>query len=199
MSNPLDPGYWREDDLRSFGFTVGRNVMVARNCTIIGLKNQSFENITIGDNVRIDGMTTIAAAGGYLRLGSYIHIGGYCFLNCGAGVALESFTTLSQGVRVYSTSDDYSGEFMTNPMTPAEYTNVRKAAVTLSRHVIVGSGSTILPGTSLGEGVAVGAMSLVNRSLEPWGIYGGIPARLLRPRSKALLEAQARLLSGQQN
>ena len=31
-------------------------------------------------------------------------------------------------------------------------------------------------------------MTLVNRSLPPWGIYAGIPARFIRERSRRLLE-----------
>ena len=51
----------------------------------------------------------------------------------------------------------------------------------------MGSGSVILPGVSLGEGVALGAMSLVNKSLEAWGIYAGQPAVWLKNRDKGLL------------
>ena len=72
MTNPFQPGYYDEKELAAFGFkSVGSNVRVARNCTIVGL-----ENISIGSNVRIDGYTAIVAAGtGWVSLGSYIHIG----------------------------------------------------------------------------------------------------------------------------
>jgi galactoside O-acetyltransferase len=182
----FNPGYWREDDLRGLGWSVGRNVMVAKNCTIVG-------TLEIGDNVRIDGFTTIGS--GRLTLGSNIHIGGYCFIAPGAGVTLEDFSGLSQRVSIYSTSDDYSGEALTNPTVPAEFTNVRSAPVILRRHVIVGSGSVILPGVEIGEGSAVGALALVTRSLEPWGLYGGQPARLLRRRSMALLDKEKAYLA----
>ena len=60
---------------------------------------------------------------------------------------------------------------------------------------IIGTGSTLLPGVTLGEGCSVGAMSLINKSLPAWGIYAGIPARLLRPRSRKLLELSRELES----
>ena len=67
--NPFDPGYYTSLELRGFGFArVGEGCMVARNCTIIGL-----ENITIGDNVRIDGFTSIIAPAGRVRIGSHVH------------------------------------------------------------------------------------------------------------------------------
>ena len=67
-------------------------------------------------------------------------------------------------------------------------------AVNLGRHVIVGSGSILLPGTAIGEGSAVGALSLVNRALDEWGVYFGIPAKRLKPRSRDLLAMEQRLL-----
>ena len=56
--------------------------------------------------------------------------------------------------------------------------------------MIVGSGCTILPGVTLAEGTAVGAMSLCKQSTEPWGIYAGIPARRIKERSRELLKLQ---------
>jgi galactoside O-acetyltransferase len=101
---------------------------------------------------------------------------------------------LSQRVSIYSATDDYTGTALTNPTVPREYLNVRTAPVHLGRHVIVGSGSVILPGVWIGEGAAVGALSLVHRDLPEWGIYAGTPARRLRDRSKAMLAAEATLL-----
>lgn len=186
MENPFNPGYWTEGELMTFGFCkVGTNVRVAKNCTIIGMPNISF-----GDNVRIDGPTVMSASNGYIKIGSHVHIGGMAFLAGGGGIELEDFSGLSQGVRIYSTSDDYSGSALTNPTVPKEYLNVKIAPVHLGRHVIVGSGTVVLPGCTIGEGTSVGAMSLVTKSLEPWGVYFGTPAQRLRARSKRLLKLE---------
>lgn len=190
MHNPFDPGYYDEHRLREFGFrAVGRDVRVARNATIIGLAH-----IALGDHVRIDGGTTLLAgeAGG-LTLGSHIHIGAGCYIAAGAGVEIGDFGGLSQGVRIYSRSDDYSGEHLTNPTVPARYLGVHAAPVRLGRHVIVGSGSVILPGCTLDEGCAVGALSLVTKSLAPWTVHSGTPARRVMARSRRLLELEAEL------
>ncbi|MFL9884982.1 acyltransferase [Paraburkholderia agricolaris] len=189
MENPFDPGYWTEHELSTFGFAkVGSNVRVAKNCTIIGLANISF-----GDNVRVDGSTVMSASTGHIRIGSYVHIGGMSFLAGGGGIELADFSGLSQGVRIYSASDDYSGNALTNPTVPKHLLNVKVAQVSLGRHVVVGSGSVILPGCSIGEGSSVGALSLVTKSLSPWGIYFGAPAKRLRERSQQLLQLEMRL------
>ena len=182
--------YYDSSDLRKGIFaSVGDNVRIARNCTIVGE-----ENISIGDNVRIDGYCTIIATGN-VRLGSYIHIGSYCHLSGGDGFMMEDFSGLSQGVYIYTRSDDYSGAYMTNPTLPSLYTSALKGEVVLKRHVIIGAKSTIMPGVTIGEGSAVGAKSLVKNSLDGWGIYAGNPVRRIRERLPHLLELEKQFKS----
>lgn len=189
MQNPFDPGYFCSEDLRRFGFkSVGDDVQIAKNCTIIGL-----ENIEIGDRVRIDVSCSIVAGGGPITLGDHVHIGAFCHLSGRGGIRMHDFSGLSQRVSIYSASDDFSGQHMTNPTVPAEYTGVRLAPCELGRHVIVGSGSVILPGVTIEEGAAVGALSLVTRSLAGWAIYAGAPARRTGERSRALLAMEAEM------
>ncbi|MDD3288181.1 MAG: DapH/DapD/GlmU-related protein [Alphaproteobacteria bacterium] len=188
-TNPFDQGYFQSDELTEFGFKhVGKNVKIAKNCTIVGL-----ENISLGNNVRIDSNVIIAARSGFLKLGDYIHIGGNCFLGCSGGIGLSDFSGLSSGVRIYSGSDDYSGDYLTNPTISQEFLNVKISPVCLGRHVIVGSGSVILPGVTIGDGSAVGALSLVNKSCDAWGIYSGIPAQRRKDRSRRLLDMERQL------
>jgi galactoside O-acetyltransferase len=170
--------------------SLGQNVLIHERANVINL-----ENLSIGDNVRIDADVTILASGPVV-IGSYVHIGAQCYLAGGAGIDLQDFSGLSQGVKIYSTSDDYSGRHLTNPTVPAAYLGVVRAPVHLCRHVIVGAGSVILPGATLAEGCAVGALSLVRRSTEPWGIYSGTPARRIAERSRDLLLLEAALREG---
>jgi galactoside O-acetyltransferase len=190
--NPFNPGYYYSEELRTFGFrAVGEHVAIAKNCTIVGV-----ENISLGSHVRIDGYSTLVAAGdGWLRFGSYIHVGCQCVVIAGDGVEMDDFSCISHGVKLFSRSDDYSGQHMANATVPDQYKSVQRGTVRLSRHALIGAGSVVLPGVVLGEGAAVGALSLVNKSLEAWGIYGGCPARRLKARSKAMLDLEAMLHS----
>jgi galactoside O-acetyltransferase len=194
MNNPFDPGYLCEAELRAAGFrSVGRHVQIAKTCTIIGL-----ENIDLGDNVRIDGYCTIVAAGqGFVKIGSFVHIAGYCGLYAGHGITLSDFAGLSAGVRIYSATDDYSGRTLTNPTVPEKYKDVRSGPVAIGRHVIIGSGSVLLPGLTANEGASVGALSVIRRDLEPWSVYAGNPARRLGERVTDLLALEAALLAEQ--
>ena len=192
MINPFDQGYLTENELAAAGFkSIGENVKISKTCNIVGLSN-----IEIGSNVRIDAYTSIIAAGdGFARFGSFIHIAGYCGIYAGHGVTMEDFSGLSAGVKVYSGTDDYSGRFMTNPTVPAKYTNVKSGHVQLRRHVIIGTGSIVLPSVIANEGAAVGALSLINKNLDAWAVYAGTPVRKLRERHRDLLALEEALRS----
>lgn len=150
-------------------------------------------NIRIGNNVRIDDFCVLSAGKGGIILGDYIHISVHCSILGQGKVELADFSGLSSRVGVYSSNDDYSGATLTNPTVPAIYSGVTHADVFLAKHVIVGSGSVVLPGVTLHEGAAVGALSLVNKDCEPFGIYSGVPAKRVMKRKTNLLELEKRL------
>ena len=173
--------FFSENELRKVGFSnIGTNVFLSRKASIF-----SPEKIEIGNNVRIDDFCILS---GKIKIDSYVHIAAYSALFGGkAGIIIRDYANVSSRVCIYALSDDYSGKTMTNPMVPEKYKNVIHDSVMINKHVIIGSGSTVLPGVTLSEGTAVGAMSLVNRSTEEWCIYAGIPARKIKERSKDLL------------
>lgn len=189
MFNPFDPGFFCSEELRELGFAeVGENVRISRDCTIIGL-----HNICIGDDVRIDSKTAIIATG-ECRLGSFIHIGGFCHIVTRGGFEMGDFSGLSQRVSIYTASDDYSGRHMTNPTVPESLTGCTVLPVRIGRHAIVGANSVVLPGAHLGEGVAMGAMSLATRPLDDWGVYVGQPAVRRSERQRRCLSLEAEMM-----
>jgi dTDP-4-amino-4,6-dideoxy-D-glucose acyltransferase len=177
--------------INSMGFaTVGENVMISGRASFYNCAN-----ISIGSNVRIDDFCVLAAGAGGIYLDNFVHIAVGSTLIGAGKITMSDFSGLSSRVSIYSSSDDYSGATMTNPTVPAEYTGVAHADVFLGRHVIVGSGSVILPGVTLEEGAAVGALSLVSRDCKAFGIYAGNPARLMKARKRDLLVLEQRFMA----
>jgi galactoside O-acetyltransferase len=72
-------------------------------------------------------------------------------------------------------------------MVDESKTNVIGGMVSIQKYAQVGAGCVIMPMLTIEEGVAVGAMSLVNENLKAWNIYAGIPARIIRKRGNNLL------------
>lgn len=177
--------------IEAMGFkSVGENVQISERASLYGNNK-----ITLGNHVRIDDFCVLAAGAGGISIGNYVHIAVGSSLIGSGNITMCDFSGLSSRVAIYSSSDDYSGVFLTNPTVPCEYTGVTHADVFLGRHVIVGSGSVILPGVTLEEGVAVGALSLVDRSCDAFGIYAGNPVRRIKERKRDLLELEQRFIA----
>jgi acetyltransferase-like isoleucine patch superfamily enzyme len=188
MTN-FNSNYLTNQELRTLPFKkIGERVLIDKTVSFVGL-----ENVSIGDNVRIDALSMIIATG-QVEIGSHVHISAYSYLAGRAGIVLNDFSNVSSGVRIYSISDDYSGRSMTNATIPEEFKKLSMGRVVLGRHAIIGSGSVILPGVHVADGCAIGALSLVNKPTDPWGIYAGIPARRLRDRARELLSLETKFL-----
>ena len=172
----MDSFYTREE-LEKIGFReLGDDVKISRYSCIYGA-----ENISIGNHVRIDDFAFLSGGCG-ICIGNYVHIAAYSALYGKFGIEIGDYVNISSRVSIYSTSDDYSGEVMTGPLVKQEYIHDIGKKIIIDNHVIIGTGSVLLPGAVLREGVAVGAMSLVKEELKSFGIYGGIPVKYLKPR-----------------
>lgn len=181
--------FYSQDELKNLGLSkYGDNVLISKKASLYGV-----ENIEIGNNVRVDDFCILS---GKIKIGDNIHISAYSALYGGkTGILLEDFATVSSRCVVYAESDDYLGEVLTNSTIPSKYRNVIQGKVEFKKHSIIGSGCTVLPGVTLHEGAAVGCMSLVNRTLEEWSVYVGIPCKKIKDRSKNLLQLEKMMIN----
>ena len=183
--------FFSDAELFDLGFaSLGENVKISRKASIYGAGQ-----ISIGNNVRVDDFCILSAGDGGISIGSFIHIAAYSSLIGKERIELKDFSGLSARVSVYSSSDDYSGRWMTNPTILDEFTGVKDAIVTLGRHVIVGAGSVVLPGATLEDGVAVGALSLISGRCREFGVYFGAPAKRVSERKRNLLSLEDEFLA----
>lgn len=178
-------------DIDKMGFAfVGENVLISDRASF-----HNCPNISLGNNVRIDDFCVLSAGAGGIEIGNYVHVAVYSSLIGKGRIVLSDFCNVSSRVSIYSSSDDYSGATMTNPMVPEAFTNVLHAEVRLGRHAILGSGCVVLPGVVIGEGVAVGALSMVSENCRAFGIYAGTPAKFVKERKRDLLELEKQLVA----
>ncbi|MFT4144621.1 MAG: acyltransferase [Mobilitalea sp.] len=180
--------FYSEDELKEIGFAqIGTNVLISKKTSFYGT-----DKMTIGSNVRIDDYCVLS---GKIDIGNYVHIAVFNAIFGGVdGIVFEDYSGISSRCAIYATTDDYSGEFMTNPTIPPEYTNVINKRVEVGKYVVIGTGSTVLPGVIIGEGCSFGAMTLITRNTEPWGFYMGLQCIRLKERSKKLLDYEKKLM-----
>lgn len=185
--------YLSQTQLESLDFKyLGKNVKISDKASIYNAKN-----IHLDDNCRIDDFCILSVGAGSIHIGKYVHIAAYSSLIGAEKITLADFSGISSRVSIYSSSDDYSGEFMPHPTIPDEFRNVDNRPVYLDKHTIVGAGAIVLPGAKLNIGVAIGALSLVlGREYPEFMIYAGTPAIAIKERKRNLLELERSLLLG---
>jgi galactoside O-acetyltransferase len=176
LVNRTTTSFLTEVELADIGFaSVGRDVRVSRFARIY-----LAEHIDLGDSVRIDDFAVISPGPGRIRLEGFNHIatGGLLF----GTVTMRPESTISSRTAIYARSDDFTVDAVTYPHAGDQERRLIDVPTTIGSRVVIGSGSTVLPGADVADGISVGAMSLVNRPLTVPGVYAGIPVRYLRAR-----------------
>lgn len=161
---------------------IGKNVIIGKTVRI-----RYPELVEIGDNVIIDDFSYISTA---LKIESYVHIASGAKIIGGKEccVYFDSFSTLAPQVVLSAGSDDYMAGIAT-PLVPKEFKGkVEYGDIRIGKHSIVGSGSVVMPGVTFYEGSSLGALSLAKADLKAWGLYAGVPAKLLKMRDQSQIQ-----------
>jgi acetyltransferase-like isoleucine patch superfamily enzyme len=173
--------FYDKYELLNMGFTdVGRNVQVSRLARFYGFKGK------IGDHSRIDDFAILK---GHVDIGAYVHISSYCLVSGVAGVVkFGDCSTTAAYTAIYTSSDDYKGPFLCNPLVPKEHVNPLTGDVILGEGALVGAHCVILPGASLGDFATVGALCIVNSKMESGelAVTSG-PPRVIGKRDAAII------------
>lgn len=182
--------YFNQEELKKFAFAkMGDNIKISKSARLYDTHKMEF-----GNNVRIDDFCLLS---GKLVFENNIHITPYCCLAGGdEGIYFSDFTAIAYRVTIFTRSDDYNGDTMVGSMIPEtlRFNTIRKP-VHLGKHVVIGTNTIVLPGCDIGEGCSIGAMSLMTKPTEPWGVYWGIPAKRYKERSKKMLEQEKKYFS----
>jgi galactoside O-acetyltransferase len=165
---------------------IGHNIQVSERAIF-----HNPQNITLGDNIRIDDNVLLSATGPII-LDNYIHIARGCQLYSGTRIHIHDFSGLSSDTKLYGITDNYDGSAFTNPTCPPDYRNIIKGDIILNKHVIIGTSTIILPNVVLADGAAIGAMSLINKknvtNIQPWTIWAGNPLKFISARKQDCLK-----------
>lgn len=185
--------YMTNEELKNMGFAkIGSNILISKKASFYRC-----DKISIGSNVRIDDFCVLSAGDGGIFIQDFIHIAVYSSLIGKECITISNFANISSKVSIYSSNDDYSGLFMSNPMVPTKFTNVKNGRVLIGEHAIIGCGAVILPDVKINKGAVVGALSVVKQDCDEFAIYAGVPARFIKARSRDLLVHEKNLLDSQ--
>lgn len=151
--------YYSKLELKKLGFKkVGKNVKISNCCKFYSFKGE------VGNNTRIDDYSIFK---GEIYIGSNVHISSFCyFAAVGGKIIIGDLTGISNKVSIYAVTDDFIGNFLTNPTVSEKFKNVTKGKVTIGKNVSIGSHCIILPNVMIGNSCSLGAMSLINKNLK---------------------------------
>jgi carbonic anhydrase/acetyltransferase-like protein (isoleucine patch superfamily) len=118
-----------------------------------------------------------------IRIGDWTHIATGCSVAGGPErlFSIGDFSSLSAGVRVWCTSNDF-----VNDAIMIGTAQGISGDVSLGDHTGVGANSVVMPRNEVPEGVSIGALSFVpaDFGFEPWTVYAGIPIARVASRNR---------------
>lgn len=193
-NDPFESSYYTPEELSTIGLAeTGEDVLIDRSVRLYRPGR-----IYIGSHVRIDAYSVLSASPEGLHIGNYVHLAVGVTLLGNARIDIEDFCGLSARVSIFSSNDDYSGGWLTNPTIPDRFRRVTSAPVMLRRHAILGAGTVVLPGVTIGMGASVGALSLVNKSVPDFMVVTGNPVRKVSFRDRSILSRETEFLATQE-
>lgn len=129
----------------------------------------------------------MADLGNNVQVGRYSYIHGNTRVTGNQSLQIGKFCSIASGVRLHCGDEHDLQHVSTFPFNTIlgielDYHEVRGAGVVIGDDVWIGEGVRILSGAVIGAGAVLGGGALVKGVVEPYGVYGGNPARLIRKR-----------------
>ncbi len=153
------------------------------------------EHFSVGDYSIIDDYCYFSTR---VKIGTCSHIASGCSVAGGGErlFVLGDYSSLSSGVKVYCTSDDFTNDIATIVPESQLKNHLITGDVIMGNFTAVGSNSVIMPGNSIPEGTVIGALSFVppDFRFETWGVYAGIPIKFIKHRNRENVMRQVKEL-----
>jgi acetyltransferase-like isoleucine patch superfamily enzyme len=175
--------------LRSRGCrTIGKRLRVRGRLHVFTRRNDS---ISIGDHVLMVsrfrsnpvGITNPCVLdtlkGGTISIGNHVGMSG-AVLSSKESIVIGDHVKLGANVRIFD-HNYHSLNWENRRDGVRDAADVRSAPVVVGQDVFIGTNSIILKGVSIGDRAIIAAGSVVSCDIPPDEIWGGNPAKCLRP------------------
>jgi acetyltransferase-like isoleucine patch superfamily enzyme len=156
------------------GVRLGRGVHVGRGAEVW---RQGDEVVDIGDYSFILRGALLLPHGGSIRIGSNVGINPYCIIYGHGGVEIGNDVLIAARVTLVSAEHVFERRDL-----PIRSQGITAKGIRIEDDVWIGAQAVVLDGVSIGRGAVVGAGSVVTRSVSPYQVVAGSPARVVRDR-----------------
>ena len=118
---------------------------------------------------------------GKLSIGDNSTVNYGCYLDNRRGIYIGNNVGIAHNTKIYTLGHDYND--------PGFFT--KGSPVYVEDNAFIFSNAIIMPGVTIGKGAVVLAGSVVTKSVEPWTVVGGNPARKIKDRNREINYKQA--------
>lgn len=145
------------EEIAELGIQAGTNVRISRYAHFYNAE------VVIGSNVRIDDFCILK---GKICIGDNVHVGAYSLIGgVGGEVRIGSNVGISNGVSIYTSTENFLSKKRGNPTLPASQRDVTAGLVAIGDDCIVGAGVKVLPGVCVGSGSSISANCVLSRGI----------------------------------
>jgi acetyltransferase-like isoleucine patch superfamily enzyme len=161
--------------LKCRGLKIGKG-------TAIGVINCNWPNkITLGSNCElqegIDFRIQVPFSDScFIKLGDNVFIGHACEFSCNSNISIGNNCLIASKTTFNDTGHEYFAKANINKQ------DITTKAIILEEDVWIGTSCVILQGVTIGKGAVIGAGSVVNKSIPPYEVWAGVPARFIKKR-----------------
>ncbi len=165
--------------IRDF-FRSNRNIIIGNGTKIssnVVIETQYGGEINIGENCELLNGVILMTYGGKIEVGDRCSINPYTILYGHGGLKIGNDVLIAGHTMVIPANHIYTDRNKT-----INSQGLICKGITIEDDVWIGGGCRILDGVTIGKGSIIAAGAVVNKSVDPYSIIGGIPGKLLKKR-----------------
>ena len=133
--------------------------------------------IVIGARTFIDHGVILRGLNGTIEIGDDCSVNAYSVLQGSGGLLIGNKTRIAPHTVIVPSNHVFS-----DPNIPIKDQGLTQIGITVEEDVWIGAGVQVLDGVVLGRGCVVAAGAVVTRSVQPFTVVGGVPARTITVR-----------------
>lgn len=167
--------------IAKWNLRVGHSVTIERMVYIDALSTGGIvlgDNVSVGRNTKIEATGNLQHLGKGLSAGNNVGLGKDCFYGCAGGITIGDDTIVGNYVTFHSENHQVD-----KPGLLIRLQGVTHKGIRVGGNCWIGAKATILDGAIIEDGCVIAAGAVVKAgTYAANGIYGGVPAQLIRYR-----------------
>lgn len=151
----------------------------------VSLKGLGSEGIVIGNNSKIGAFsrlivsTTYNKIGKFIKIGNNVGLGEFSYLGGAGGLTIGDNTIIGQYLSCHPENHTFSDKDEL-----IRFQETTRKGIKIGKNCWIGAKVTILDGVEIGDNCVIAAGSVVTKSVPSNTVVGGVPAKILKPKSK---------------